>query len=56
VDEVDPMVDGQVRYDAAGSVVVNSLSYDDFRNRLVENFDIIFRQKRVRWPVRNTAR
>ncbi|CAB9502528.1 Plant transposon protein [Seminavis robusta] len=35
-----------------GSVRVNSLTYDDFRNRLVEHFDIQFRRHRVRWPER----
>ncbi|CAB9527088.1 Plant transposon protein [Seminavis robusta] len=38
-----------------GSVLVNSLAYDDFRNRLVEHFDILWRCNRVRWPQRKTG-
>jgi hypothetical protein len=44
------------RYDATGAVVVNSLTYDDFRNRLVEHFDILYRRNRVKWPVRSKDR
>jgi hypothetical protein len=40
----------RVRCSQDGSVVVNSLSYQDFRNRLVEHFDILYRQLKVQWP------
>jgi DDE superfamily endonuclease len=46
-------VGGPVRYGIGGAVVVNSLSYDDFRNRLVEHFDILHRKQRVKWPVQS---
>jgi DDE superfamily endonuclease len=48
----DHLLPGDVRYDREGAVIVNSLSYDDFRNRLVEHFDILHRQNKVRWPRR----
>ncbi|CAB9518733.1 Plant transposon protein [Seminavis robusta] len=37
-----------------GGVLVNSLCYDDFRFRLVEHFDIQFRQNRIKWPERRS--
>ncbi|CAB9517408.1 Plant transposon protein [Seminavis robusta] len=40
------------RYSVDGCVLVNSLAYDEFRNRLVEHFDIMFRKNRVKWPSR----
>ena len=49
-----PMTAGVVRYDGNGAIIVNSLTYGDFRGRLVEHFDILFRQNKVRWPVRAT--
>lgn len=52
--EADPITTGVVRYDANGAVIVNSLSYGDFRCCLVEHFDILFRNSKVRWPVRTT--
>jgi hypothetical protein len=48
----DPEIGGRVCYNKRGAVVINSLTYDDFRNRLVEHFDIMFRNQRVQWPVR----
>jgi hypothetical protein len=48
----DHLVIGDFRYAADGSTIVNSLPYDDFRNRLVEHFDILHRQNRVLWPTR----
>jgi DDE superfamily endonuclease len=45
-----PAVGGEVRYGRNGAVVVNSLSYEDFRNRLVEHFNILHLKKQVRWP------
>lgn len=50
----DPVTAGVVRYDHNGSVIVNSLAYGDFRQRLVEHFDILYRNNKVRWPVRKT--
>jgi DDE superfamily endonuclease len=52
IEDEDPVQPGMVRYNDHGATVVNSLTYDDFRNRLVEHFDILFRQQKVRWPVR----
>eukprot|EP00797_Seminavis_robusta_P020115 Sro3065_g343090.1 Plant transposon protein (509) ;mRNA; r:3511-5037 len=46
---------GPQRYALDGSVLVNSLAYDDFRNRLVEHFDIMFRKNRVRWPTQRAT-
>ncbi len=57
-EEIDAAVTGRVRYGNNGGIIVNSLSYQDFRNRLVEHFDILHRQNSVRWPFRtgkNTA-
>jgi DDE superfamily endonuclease len=51
----DAPVPTPTRYDLTGAVVVNSLSYDDFRNRLVEHFDILFRKNKVKWPVRKNS-
>jgi DDE superfamily endonuclease len=51
-DEQDNVVPGIIRYNDQGAIVVNSLGYQDFRNRLVEHFDILYRQCRVRWPQR----
>ena len=51
--ENDDHLDGQnARYGIEGAVVVNSLSYQEFRNRLVEHFDILHRKHQVRWPQR----
>jgi hypothetical protein len=41
---------GVVRYDHNGSVIVNSLTYCDFRQRFVEHFDIMYRNNTVLWP------
>ena len=35
-----------------GAIFVNSLTYDDFRSRLVEHFDILHRKKQIVWPER----
>jgi len=35
-----------------GCVVVQSLTFDQFRARLVEHFDILFHQKKIQWPSR----
>jgi hypothetical protein len=35
-----------------GAIYVNSLSYSDFRQRLVTHFDILHRQRRLKWPTR----
>ena len=38
--------DGQVR-------VIRELDFDYFRARLVEHFDILFKQQKIVWPTRN---
>jgi hypothetical protein len=52
----DHLVLGRYRYASDGSIIVNSMCYDDFRNRLVEHFDILNRQNRVRWPTRSAKK
>lgn len=47
-DDVD-----NVRLANDGSIVVNSLSYQTFRARLVEHFDILHRQNKIKRPERN---
>ena len=41
---------GPIQYDEDGAIYVNSLTYDSFRSRIEEHFDILFERKRVRWP------
>ncbi|CAB9525869.1 Plant transposon protein [Seminavis robusta] len=54
--EDDDYLAGQPQqYAIDGSILVNSLSYDDFRNRLVEHFDILWRRHRVKWPERKIS-
>jgi hypothetical protein len=43
----DQVTAGVVTYDHNGSVVVNSLTYGDFRQRLVEHFDTMYRNNKV---------
>jgi DDE superfamily endonuclease len=54
-EEEEEEVVGDIQFGIQGAIVVNSLSYDDFRNRLVEHFDILHRQQRIRWPVREAS-
>jgi len=37
---------------ADGAIYVNSLSYKDFRDRLVAHFDILHRRNQIQWPTR----
>lgn len=46
----------KVRTDDEGAIFVNSLSYQDFRDRLVTHFDILFQQRRIKWPTRAVPR
>lgn len=41
------------RRDANGAIFLNSLSYHDFRERLVVRFDILHRKNQIEWPQRN---
>jgi len=41
-----------VRQTAEGAIYVNSLSYSDFRDRLIVNFDILHRTNRIQWLTR----
>jgi len=41
------------RQDIDGAICVKSLSYFDFRVRLIEHFDILHRQNKIEWPTRN---
>ena len=36
-----------------GAICVNSLSYNEFRARLVEHFDVLHQQNKLEWPQRN---
>jgi len=36
-----------------GATLANSMSYDNFRTRLVEHFDILHRQNQIKWPKRD---
>ena len=54
-DNDDDLRRNDVRYGQDGAVVVNSLSYQEFRNRLVEHFDILYRKRQVRWPRRQST-
>ena len=40
--------------DEVGATFVNSLSYFEFRNRLVAHFDILHRQHKICWPERRS--
>jgi hypothetical protein len=40
------------RYDEDGAIFINSLTYNNFRKRLVEHFDIQFGRRRIQWPQR----
>ena len=40
------------RRTATGATYVNSLSYRDFRDRLIIHFDILHRKNKIRWPTR----
>jgi hypothetical protein len=37
---------------ADGATYTNSLPYKEFRERLVIHFDILHRQRKIRWPTR----
>lgn len=39
--------------DDDGAILVRTMNYDKFRSKLVEHFDILFEQQRIRWPRRN---
>jgi DDE superfamily endonuclease len=45
---------GEIAHAPDGSIQVNSLTYKEFRSRLVEHFDILYRKHQVRWPCRQT--
>jgi hypothetical protein len=50
-DAMSDCSDGRgLREDENGVIFINSLSYSDFRNRLVEHFDILWRRNRIVWP------
>ena len=39
-----------LRADETGALFINSLSYSEFRSKLVEHFDILWRRDRIVWP------
>lgn len=41
--------------DENGCIKVNSLRYEDFRRRLVDHFDILWRQHKIVWPTKNIS-
>jgi Plant transposon protein len=44
------------RTDAEGYIYVNSLSYSEFRDKLVQHFDILWQRHRIVWPRSDTNR
>lgn len=40
----------EMRHDDKGNIYINSLSYGEFRSRLVTHFDILYKQNKVQWP------
>lgn len=54
--EADDAIVSNIRRDEAGRIHLNSLSYFDFRHRLVEHFDILHRHNKVKWPRREKQR
>ena len=52
-DSVEVDVPGEPHMNVDGAIVVNSLSYYEFRRRLVTHFDILYRQHKVSWPKRH---
>jgi len=55
-DNVAVEEDANNEAEVGGAILVNSLSYVEFRKRLVEHFDILHRQGKVKWPVRHSRR
>ena len=45
--------DGGAQFDAYGARFINSMAYDDFREKLVSHFDILRKRREVKWPVRS---
>lgn len=41
-----------IQIDVDGAIRVNSLSYKTFCSRLVQHFDILHRQNKIKWPTR----
>ena len=52
VEDDDYLEEQQPAVSEDGAIYVNSLSYGDFRSRLVIQFDILFRQHKIKWPTR----
>jgi len=51
IDADDDLVT-DIRTDDNGAIFVNSLSYFDFCDRLINHFDILHRNNKLRWPTR----
>jgi hypothetical protein len=41
-----------IEVDDNKAIYLHTLPYDDFRNRLVEHFTILFKKNKVKWPQR----
>jgi DDE superfamily endonuclease len=52
--EVDEEQPETIQTAEDGGIYIRTLSYDDFRRRLVEHFTIQFHRGRVKWPRRNS--
>lgn len=50
VDRFFPKEPDEISVDDNGCIKVNSLRYEDFRRRLVCDFDILWRQHKIVWP------
>jgi len=55
VEDDDELVTNE-RRDENGAIHMNSLSHFDFRDRIVEHFDILHRQRHIRWPTMNVPK
>jgi len=51
IDDDDDLVT-DIRTDENGAIFINTLSYADFRERLITHFDILHRNNKIRWPTR----
>ena len=52
IDEEETRLFQPIQHTPNGAIVINSLTHSDFRRRLVDHFDIMFRHKSLAWPTR----
>ena len=51
-EQSDEEIGSTLLLDQNGAVCVNSMSFEDFRSKLVAHFDILFKKKALVWPKR----